>query len=362
MTSPHRTAPVRKPRHLEAPTDRAATATRASASRAGTLTTLARRPATPENRDARTTAEARREPRPLHRASLARQRADAARDAQGGPHRDRARREARRLAPVPSRRARSDSHPGSATATTPSKPSSPRRPPMPSWPGTGARDTGALPEAGAGRGEFDYRTTRTPATAADRMAVVAEIDDYVTRTYPGLLNADIALSNLAVEKALVTSEGAATYSYVPRSNVVLRLATQGNDGVVDLYQVYGGFGDFEDRFGRRGLDVRGRRPAPRGGCARRRDGTYCEPAPTTSSSTPTSPASSPTRPSATPARRIWCSAARWRATTSAGRSHRRSSPSSTTPGAGRTATRASPSTSTTRARRAVTSPSSRTAC
>ena len=109
---------------------------------------------------------------------------------------------------------------------------------------------GALPELGAGRGEFDYRTGRTKASAAERMAIVAEIDDYVTRTYPGLLNADIVLSNLAIEKALVTSEGAATRSYVPRSNVLLRLSVQGNDGVVDLYQIYGGFGDFEDRFDR----------------------------------------------------------------------------------------------------------------
>ena len=114
----------------------------------------------------------------------------------------------------------------------------------------GSARAGALPEAGAGRGEFDYRTGRTKATAADRMAVVAEIDDYVTRTYPGLLNADIVLSNLAIEKALVTSEGAATRSYVPRSNVMLQLAVQGNDGVVDLHQVYGGFGDFEERFDR----------------------------------------------------------------------------------------------------------------
>ena len=112
----------------------------------------------------------------------------------------------------------------------------------------GGADRGALPGTGAGRGEFDYRTGRARATAADRMAVVAEIDDYVTRTYPGLLNADIVLTNLAIEKALVTSEGAATRSYVPRSNVVLQLSVQGNDGVVDLHRVYGGFGDFEDRF------------------------------------------------------------------------------------------------------------------
>ena len=112
----------------------------------------------------------------------------------------------------------------------------------------GGAQAGGLPEAGIGRGEFDYRTERTKGTAADRMAVIAEIDDYVTRAYPGLLNADIVLSNLAIEKALVTSEDTATYSYVPRSNVALRLAVQANDGVIDLHQIYGGFGDFEDQF------------------------------------------------------------------------------------------------------------------
>ena len=107
---------------------------------------------------------------------------------------------------------------------------------------------GALPQTEAGRGEFDYRTGRAGASAADRMAVVAEIDDYVTRTCPGLLNADIALSILVTEKALVTSDGAATCSRVPRSNLVLQFSMQGNDGVVDLHQIYGGFGDFEDQF------------------------------------------------------------------------------------------------------------------
>lgn len=112
----------------------------------------------------------------------------------------------------------------------------------------GAAGTGALSEAGVGRGAFDHRTSRTPATAADRMALIAEIDAHVAATCPGLLNADIHLSDTAVEKALVTSEGAATYSYMPRSNVALRLAMEANDGLVDLHRIYGGFGEFEDQF------------------------------------------------------------------------------------------------------------------
>ena len=57
----------------------------------------------------------------------------------------------------------------------------------------GGEDRGALPETAGGRGEFDYRTRHARASAADRMAVVAAIDDYVTLTYPGLLSAPYAL-------------------------------------------------------------------------------------------------------------------------------------------------------------------------
>ena len=139
----------------------------------------------------------------------------------------------------------------------------------------GNAETRALPEAAAGRGEFDYRTRRTRATAADRMAVVAEIDAHVTAACSGVLNADVVLSELAVEKSLVTSEGAATYSYVPRSNVAVRLATEADDGVVELHRIYGGFGDFEDRFENVGWmfeAVERLYEALR----RKAEGTYCE--------------------------------------------------------------------------------------
>jgi len=113
---------------------------------------------------------------------------------------------------------------------------------------SGRAKAGPPPEAGAGQGVFDYRTRRAKATAADRMAIVAEIDAYVARACPGLLNADIVLSSHAVEKALATSGGAATRCYAPRANVAVKLAMQADDGPVDLHEIYGGFGDFEDRF------------------------------------------------------------------------------------------------------------------
>ena len=107
---------------------------------------------------------------------------------------------------------------------------------------------GPLPTTPPGKGRFDYRSRRDPLSAGERVEVLCAIDRYVRETYPGLVNCDIVLSSLGMEKALVTSEGAATYSYIPRANLSLKLSAQANDGIVDLHQVYGGFGEFEDHF------------------------------------------------------------------------------------------------------------------
>lgn len=108
--------------------------------------------------------------------------------------------------------------------------------------------SGSLPQTAPGVGVYDYRTSTQPFTANDRVDVIREINDYVSKAYPGLLNADIVLSSLAMEKALVSSQGARTYSYVPRANLYLKFSVQANDGIVDLYDVYGGFGNLQDNF------------------------------------------------------------------------------------------------------------------
>ena len=116
--------------------------------------------------------------------------------------------------------------------------------------GSGApRSGGPLPEAGAGAGTYDYRTARAPLSSAERIDIVRRLDAYIAERYPGLVNFDVGLNTLSMEKALVTSTGAATYSYVPRSNLSVNLGIQANDSVVELYEIFGGFGDVEDQLG-----------------------------------------------------------------------------------------------------------------
>ena len=45
------------------------------------------------------------------------------------------------------------------------------------------------------------------------------------------------------EKAVANSEGAETYSYIPRAALGVTLSMQANDGIVELYDVFGGFGE-----------------------------------------------------------------------------------------------------------------------
>ena len=113
----------------------------------------------------------------------------------------------------------------------------------------GGPERGPLPTTAPGTGSHDYHTNATPMRAAERMEVLREIDAYIANTYPGLVNADVSIGTLSIEKALATSSGALTYSFVPRSNLNLRFSLQGNDGIVDLHEVLGGFGEFEDHFG-----------------------------------------------------------------------------------------------------------------
>jgi TldD protein len=93
---------------------------------------------------------------------------------------------------------------------------------------------------------FDHRSGRAPLTAQEQVDVVRAIDNYLRTTYKDLLNIDVTLSTLSIEKGLATSMGAQTYSYVPRCTVVVRLSYQANDGVVECYDVFGGFGEAQD--------------------------------------------------------------------------------------------------------------------
>ncbi|WP_400770087.1 TldD/PmbA family protein [Methylosinus sporium] len=106
--------------------------------------------------------------------------------------------------------------------------------------------SGALSTA-AGSGSYDYRSKRAPLSAEERVDIVRRLDEAIRARYPGLVNVDISLSSHASEKILANSDGAATCSFVPRAALVVSMSVAANDGIVELYDILGGFGEIEDQ-------------------------------------------------------------------------------------------------------------------
>lgn len=103
-----------------------------------------------------------------------------------------------------------------------------------------------LPRTAPGEGVYDYRTRKTRLGADARVDLLKRLDDYIRTRYPDVINADLVLYELTMEKALATSEGARTRCVSPRTVLAFTLSVQGGDGPVQLSGFLGGFGEFED--------------------------------------------------------------------------------------------------------------------
>ena len=104
-----------------------------------------------------------------------------------------------------------------------------------------------LPETAPGAGIYDYRTTKARIGAARRVDLLKRLDGYIRAHYPDVINADFVLGEFAIEKALATSAGARTHSVSPRTALYMMLSLETGSGPVQLQDVLGGFGEFEDQ-------------------------------------------------------------------------------------------------------------------
>lgn len=114
--------------------------------------------------------------------------------------------------------------------------------------GQTARRRGFAPSSSRlGEGVFDHRSTRPACSAHERVDILRRLDETIRAKYPELVNVDLSLSSNASEKALATSEGARTYSYVPRAVLSVIMSVEANDGLVELRDALGGFGEIQDQ-------------------------------------------------------------------------------------------------------------------
>lgn len=111
----------------------------------------------------------------------------------------------------------------------------------------GALTHGPLPSR-PGRAHMDLGTTKPRKSQKELIDFIRAIDSYCLKHYPGLSSRSVSLSCLDMEKTLLTADGAEAYSLIPRSILMVSLTVDAEGVPVDLYEVYGGLGQFEDVF------------------------------------------------------------------------------------------------------------------
>jgi TldD protein len=117
----------------------------------------------------------------------------------------------------------------------------------------GARESaGAIAKGGLpsrpGRTDKNLGTDKPRKSQKELIEFIRAVDGYCQTRYPGLSSRSVSLSCLDMEKTLLTADGAEAYSMVPRSILMVSLTVDADGEPVDLYEVYGGRGQFEDVF------------------------------------------------------------------------------------------------------------------
>ncbi|HAP43282.1 MAG: peptidase [Spirochaetes bacterium GWD1_61_31] len=107
--------------------------------------------------------------------------------------------------------------------------------------------TGALP-ARPGIGQNSLATTKPRLEQKAYIDFLRDVDAYAAAKYPYLKARTLMLSGLDMEKTVLTADGGDAWSLIARSLVYASFTMEENGEPVDLYEVIGGPGQFEDIF------------------------------------------------------------------------------------------------------------------
>jgi len=105
----------------------------------------------------------------------------------------------------------------------------------------------ALPASSA-RGDYLFFTQKPELSTAAKIDFLKALDDYAITTYPELSTRQIALYQDEMEKHILTTHGADMHTMTPRSILIVYLMITHNGEALSHYDVFGGFGQFEDNF------------------------------------------------------------------------------------------------------------------
>ncbi len=94
----------------------------------------------------------------------------------------------------------------------------------------------------------DFSTRNKRFSDAEIMDFLKEIDSYVSIHCPGIKKRSVGMNFLEMQKEIITSERAYSYSMIPRCFVTVTLGVEKDGEPIEHYKLSGGFGQFEDHF------------------------------------------------------------------------------------------------------------------
>lgn len=94
----------------------------------------------------------------------------------------------------------------------------------------------------------DLSTTKRRWEQKELLDFAQAVDAYCQATFPGLQSRTISVQELTMEKTVLTSDGSQVHSLIPRAMLYLALQVEKNGETFELYEGFGGLGQWEDRF------------------------------------------------------------------------------------------------------------------
>ena len=96
--------------------------------------------------------------------------------------------------------------------------------------------------------ELDLTTKKNKNSNSFWIDFIKNLDNYIEIKYKMITSRRIFISNLDMEKNLLTSIGSESYSMTPRSLLYIILTIEKNNEPIELMEVFGGLGQLEDNF------------------------------------------------------------------------------------------------------------------
>jgi len=94
----------------------------------------------------------------------------------------------------------------------------------------------------------DFRTKKDRLSAKEKIDFIMHIDEFIKNKFPKIKSRNLFMRDQEIEKNLITSFGTELMDVYTRSHIYFFLTVEKDDKKYEMYDVCGGFGNFEDNF------------------------------------------------------------------------------------------------------------------